>query len=159
MKKLRPEQTAGRLLLRKGMTLAVAESCTGGLICDRLTDVSGSSRYVSAGITAYSDRAKQRLLGVSERLIKRRGAVSSQVAMAMAQGIRKATRSDIGLAVTGVAGPGGGSKKKPVGLVYISVARRARSHTLRYLFSGRRRTIKIKSVRAAINLLVQELSP
>ncbi len=115
------EKVVGKLLSAKGLTLAVAESCTGGLIAKRVTDVPGSSRYFLSGVVAYSNEAKISLLDVPKALIETHGAVSSEVAVAMAQGVRKRAGADIGLAVTGIAGPDGGTPEKPVGLVYVGL--------------------------------------
>ncbi|MBI3951918.1 MAG: competence/damage-inducible protein A [Acidobacteria bacterium] len=116
------EQVVGRLLATNGLTLAVAESCTGGLIAKRITDVPGSSRYFLSGIVAYSNEAKANLLRVPSELIQAHGAVSPEVVEAMARGIMDRTGAHIGLAVTGIAGPEGGTPEKPVGLVYLGLA-------------------------------------
>ena len=116
------EGSVGRLLSERGATVALAESCTGGLISKRLTDVAGSSAYFVEGFVTYSNASKTRLLGVPEEMIAEHGAVSEPVARAMAEGARKASGADYGLSVTGVAGPGGGTEEKPVGLVYVGVA-------------------------------------
>jgi nicotinamide-nucleotide amidase len=116
------EQVVGGLLAAQGLTLAVAESCTGGLIAKRVTDVPGSSRYFLSGIVAYSNQAKIGLLGVPAELIEARGAVSPEVAEAMARGVRQRAGADVGVGVTGIAGPEGGTPEKPVGLVYIGLA-------------------------------------
>jgi nicotinamide-nucleotide amidase len=116
------EQVVGRLLAERGRTLAVAESCSGGLIANRLTDVPGSSRYLLAGLVTYSNASKVRELGVPAELIERHGAVSEPVARAMAEGVRRATGADLGLATTGVAGPDGGSTDKPVGTLWLALA-------------------------------------
>jgi nicotinamide-nucleotide amidase len=156
------EQVVGRYLADRGLTLAVAESCTGGLIGHRLTQVSGSSAYLDRVAVTYSNRAKSEWLGVPARLLKRHGAVSPQVAAAMARGIRSKSRVSIGLSVTGIAGPGGGTKDKPVGLVYIGVAaasstKRSGGFTQRFQFHGNRETIKLRASQAALNLLRQWL--
>ena len=116
------ESSVGRLLKEKGATVALAESCTGGLISKRLTDVAGSSAYFGDGFVTYSNEAKERLLGVPHETLVESGAVSEPVARAMAEGARKAAGADYGLSVTGVAGPDGGTKEKPVGLVFVGVA-------------------------------------
>ncbi len=113
------ERTVGTLLKKNDLTIAVAESCTGGLILSKLTDVSGSSDYVMDGIVAYSNEAKKRLLGVKQKTLKGYGAVSEQVAIQMAEGIRKRSKTDIGISATGIAGPTGATSRKPVGLVWI----------------------------------------
>jgi nicotinamide-nucleotide amidase len=116
------ESSVGRLLTERGATLALAESCTGGLISKRLTDVAGSSAYFVEGFVTYSNASKERLLGVPEEMLTEYGAVSGPVARAMAEGVRKISGADYGLSVTGVAGPGGGTEEKPVGLVFVGVA-------------------------------------
>jgi len=118
----RLEEVVGRLLRLQGKTVAVAESCTGGLIVHRITNVPGSSEYFERGIVAYSNRAKEELLQVPSSLIEQHGAVSPEVACAMAAGVRRLARTDLGVAVTGIAGPGGGTEAKPVGLTYIALA-------------------------------------
>src|SRR5207237_6808273 len=116
------EEVVGRRLSITGFTLSVAESCTGGLIAERLTNVPGSSRYFIEGVVTYSNESKTRLLGVDKELIREFGAVSQQVARDMASGVRHRAKTDFGLAVTGIAGPDGGTEDKPVGLVYIDLA-------------------------------------
>ncbi|CAA9442837.1 MAG: ADP-ribose pyrophosphatase of COG1058 family / Nicotinamide-nucleotide amidase [uncultured Rubrobacteraceae bacterium] len=116
------ESSVGRLLRERGATVALAESCTGGLISKRLTDVAGSSEYFGEGFVTYSNESKERLLGVPMEMLQEHGAVSEPVARAMAEGARKLAGADYGLSVTGVAGPGGGTREKPVGLVFVGVA-------------------------------------
>ena len=116
------ESSVGRLLAERGATVALAESCTGGLISKRFTDVAGSSAYFVEGFVTYSNASKERLLGVPEEMLAEHGAVSEPVARAMAEGARKISGADYGLSVTGVAGPGGGTEEKPVGLVFVGVA-------------------------------------
>ena len=115
------ESSVGRLLAERGATVALAESCTGGLISKRLTDIVGSSAYFVEGFVTYSNASKERLLGVPKKMFAEHGAVSEPVARAMAEGARKTSGADYGLSVTGVAGPGGGTEEKPVGLVYVGV--------------------------------------
>ena len=153
------EEVVGRELAKRGMTLAVAESCTGGLIGHRLTQVAGSSAYFDRGIICYSNEAKHDVLAVPLALLRRYGAVSSHVAAAMAKGVRLKSHTDIGLSVTGIAGPGGGTAKKPVGLVYIGLdvkgPRRSsrQTFTAEFRFHGDRHTIKMRSSQAALNLV------
>ena len=157
------EQTLVQTLIERGLTIGLAESCAGGLIADRITDTPGCSAAFLAGVISYSNESKTRLLGVSEDILKQHGAVSGQVAEAMAQGARRAAGSDIGIGVTGIAGPGGGSEQKPVGLVYIAVSmggkasptERTRSQEFR--FSGDRRHIKQRAAQAALVMLRSEL--
>jgi nicotinamide-nucleotide amidase len=116
------EGAVGRLLTERGETLSLAESCTGGLLVKRLTDGAGSSTYLKEGFVTYSNESKERLLGVPHDLLVEHGAVSEPVAKAMAEGVRKIAGTDYGLSVTGVAGPGGGSEEKPVGLVFVGIS-------------------------------------
>ena len=147
------EEVVGRHLLDQGLTVAPAESCTGGLIAHRLTQVPGSSAYVDRGVVSYSNRAKIELLGVSASLLKKHGAVSAPVAKAMAEGIRTRSKVDVGLSVTGIAGPGGGTARKPVGLVYVGLATSTGSATKEFRFHGERDTIKLRSSQAALDVL------
>lgn len=116
------EETVVRKLLARGMTIATAESCTGGLLAKRITDVAGASDVFEMGAVTYANRIKEQVLGVSAQTLEQYGAVSPQTAREMAEGIRKAAGSDIGIGITGIAGPGGGSAEKPVGLVYIAMS-------------------------------------
>ncbi|MBY0249131.1 MAG: competence/damage-inducible protein A [Nitrospiraceae bacterium] len=148
------EAVVGRLLLQQGRTVAVAESCTGGLISHRLTQVPGSSAYVDRGAVCYSNRAKTEMLGVPAELIVRHGAVSHEVAAAMAKGVRERAAVSVGLSVTGIAGPGGGAETKPVGLVYVGLDGGAGDVVTReFRFHGDRLTIKQRSSQAALDLL------
>jgi nicotinamide-nucleotide amidase len=152
------EEVVGSLLKEKGKTLACAESCTGGLIGHRLTAVPGSSAYFLESAVVYSDRAKTRRLGVPTALLARSGAVSSAVARAMAGGIRRTSGADLGLAVTGIAGPGGGTARKPVGLVYIALADGKKVGVHRNLFFGGRSDIKFQSSQRTLDLLRKSLT-
>ena len=147
------EEVVGRHLRDRGFTIALAESCTGGLIAHRLTQVAGSSAYVDRGVVCYGNRAKIELLGVSESSLRKYGAVNAQVAKAMAQGIRTRSKVDVGLSVTGIAGPGGGTTHKPVGLVYVGLATSRQSYTKKFQFHGERETIKLRSSQAALDML------
>jgi len=147
------EQVVGELLGLKGYTLATAESCTGGLLAGRITDVPGSSQYFLQGVVAYANEAKMNLLGVPGKLLQERGAVSPEVAEAMAIGVRRRAHSTIGVGVTGVAGPGGGSEAKPVGLVYIGIADDVQSSSRKFLFPGDRHLIRHLSVQAALDMI------
>ena len=148
------EEVVGRELTKRGLMLAVAESCTGGLIGHRLTQVAGSSAYVDRGAVCYSNRAKTEMLGVPEELIARHGAVSKEVAAAMACGIRERANVSVGLSVTGIAGPGGGTKTKPVGLVYVGLDDGTGLPIAReFRFHGDRNVIKQRSSQAALDLL------
>ena len=148
------EEVVGRELTKRGLMLAVAESCTGGLIGHRLTQVAGSSAYVDRGAVCYSNRAKTEMLGVPAELIAQRGAVSKEVAAAMACGIRERANVSVGLSVTGIAGPGGGTETKPVGLVYVGLDDgTGQPITREYRFHGDRNVIKQRSSQAALDLL------
>ena len=140
-------------LKKKDLTIATAESCTGGLIANTLTNISGSSEYFDRGVISYSNKAKMELLDVPEDLLKKNGAVSMQVAEAMANGIRKKSNVDIGIATTGIAGPTGGSKEKPVGLVYISISTKKDTFVKKYVFEGSRIENKKNSCDASLKLL------
>lgn len=147
------EAVVGDLLRARRLTVSVAESCTGGLLSSRLTDVSGSSDYFDRGAVCYSNRAKIEWLGVSESLLAEHGAVSEPVARAMASGIRALTGTAIGIGVTGIAGPGGGTSSKPVGTVAIAVVtpREARVRTMQLV--GGREMVKFQSAQAAMNMV------
>ena len=148
------EAVVGRLLLEGKHTLALAESCTGGLIGHRLTQVPGSSAYVDRGVISYSNKAKIELLGVPADLIERHGAVSAEVAAAMAKGVRERSGVSIGLSVTGIAGPGGATATKPVGLVYVGLdVGNGDVVTREHRFHGDRSVIKQRSSQAALDLL------
>ncbi|MCX5724357.1 MAG: competence/damage-inducible protein A [Nitrospirae bacterium] len=148
------EEVVGRELATRGLTLALAESCTGGLIGHRLTQVAGSSAYLDRGVVCYSNRAKTEMLGVPADLIARQGAVSRAVAVAMACGIRERAKVSVGLSVTGIAGPGGGTETKPVGLVYIGLdCGTGQPITREFRFHGDRTVIKQRSSQAALDLL------
>jgi nicotinamide-nucleotide amidase len=146
------EEVVGDLLKARGLTIAAAESCTGGLLMSRLTDVPGSSAYVRAGVIAYDNADKQRLLDVPEALLAQHGAVSEPVAVAMAEGIRARTGADVAVGITGIAGPGGGTPQKPVGTVVISVlAPGADAYVRTFQFIGERTQVKFQSTQAALN--------
>ncbi|MFQ5597487.1 MAG: CinA family protein [Nitrospiria bacterium] len=154
----RLEEKIGKRLLSIGQTIAVAESCTGGRIASRLTSVPGSSQYFESACVSYSNRAKEWLLSVPPALINEKGAVSKEVASAMAEGIRVEAGVDIGLAVTGIAGPGGGSRDKPVGLVYISLSDHHQTSNWEYRLRGDRETIQSEAAQTALELLRQYLA-
>ena len=150
-------EVIGHLMREKGLTLAISESCTGGLIQDHLTDVPGSSDYFIGGVVAYSNDIKINFLGVKPKSIERFGAVSSEIAEEMANGIRLKTGSDIGLSITGIAGPEGGSNEKPVGLVYIGYSDIKTSTSNKYLFGDDRIINKKRSAGMALGLLWNNL--
>ena len=145
------EDVVGGLLADRRLTIAAAESCTGGLIMSRLTDVPGSSRYVERGVVVYSNRSKTELLAVPEAVIASHGAVSEPVAIAMAEGVRSRSGVDIGVGVTGIAGPDGGTAEKPVGTVVIAVASASGSQVRTYRFVGGREMVKFQASQAALD--------
>ncbi len=151
------EEVVGRILREKGLTLAVAESCTGGMIADRITNVSGSSDYFERGVIAYSNKSKTSLLGVSEELIARHGAVSKEVAEAMAVGIRKIAGTDIGISTTGIAGPTGGTTEKPVGLVWIGYSDANGTLALKLNLGDHRLRTKERATQAALELVRRKI--
>ena len=138
----------------RGLTVATGESCTGGLVAHLITEVPGSSDYLVGGIVAYSNTVKERELGVPAALLAAHGAVSAQVAIAMAEGARERLGADLGVGVTGVAGPDGGTDEKPVGLVYVAVAGRGEPTVRRCLWPGDRSANKRDSAQAALELLL-----
>lgn len=151
------EEVVGDLLRERGWRVALAESCTGGLACSRLTDIAGSSDYVERGVVTYSNRAKTELLGVPETLVASSGAVSEPVALAMAAGVRQRAGVDIAVGITGIAGPAGGSPDKPVGTVVIAVAWADGHLVERYRFTGDRQAVKFQASQAALTMLRRRL--
>jgi len=145
------EGVVGEMLLQKKLTLSVAESCTGGLIGNLLTNVPGSSGYFPGGVIVYSNQAKMDLLGVSEQALDAYGAVSDPIAREMAAGVRRELKADLGLAVTGIAGPEGGTKEKPVGTVYIGLAFKDKTFSGKYRFWGKREQNKMNSAVMALD--------
>ncbi|HHH82788.1 MAG TPA: CinA family protein [Chloroflexi bacterium] len=147
-----PEVRLGALLRSRGLTLAVGESCTGGLVSHRITNMPGSSSYFLGGIVAYSNEIKERLLGVSPRSLEMHGAVSEQVALEMARGAQSALGADVGIAVTGIAGPGGGTPDKPVGLTWVAVSGPQGELVVEHRWRGGRAENKERSASAALKL-------
>lgn len=147
------EEVVGRFLRERGKRIAVAESCTGGMILQRLTNVSGSSAYVDRGTVTYSNESKQEMLGVSPTLIGAHGAVSREVAEAMAVGVRNMARVDIGLSVTGIAGPTGGTAEKQIGLIWIGYADAGSVTAAKFQFGGTRGIIRERATVAALDLV------
>ncbi|MEK6598962.1 MAG: CinA family protein [Deltaproteobacteria bacterium] len=150
-------ETIGRLMRKFGLTLAVGESCTGGLVCHKITNISGSSKYFRGGVIAYNNDIKEQALDVSEETLKRFGAVSKETAIAMARGAKKKLGCDIGLSVTGIAGPTGGSRAKPVGTVFTAISGKTREENKRFLFKGTRQAIKLKASNKALKMLEEFL--
>ena len=146
------EDVVGRLLIRNRKTIATAESCTGGLIGDRLTNISGSSLYYKGGIVAYSNSVKEKTIGVKKETLDSAGSVSEETALEMARGIRNKLNADIGLSTTGIAGPKGGTKEKPVGLVYIAISYDSGEKVYRFTFTPYRKTNKLMTSQAALNI-------
>ncbi|HEX7973791.1 MAG TPA: CinA family protein [Anaerolineales bacterium] len=152
------EVLAGELLRRRGLRLAVAESCTGGLIGHRITNVPGSSTYYMGSVTAYAYEAKVRLLGVHWETLEKYGAVSNETVLEMACGVRQALAADIGISVSGIAGPSGGTPEKPVGTVWIGLSAAGADEAWCYLWKGNRLQVKEQSAEQALRLLVEYLS-
>lgn len=147
------EMVLGQALRGRGLTFAVAESCTGGLLGHRITNVPGSSEYFLGGVVAYAYEAKERLLGVEHNTLYEHGAVSRETALEMARGARSVFGADIGLSVTGIAGPGGGLPEKPVGLTWVAVSMREGEWAESYIFEGDRHANKAQSAEGAMALL------
>lgn len=147
------EGVVAEKLTNRGLILAVAESCTGGLVSHRLTNIPGSSVFFRQGMIVYSNEAKKELLDVPDEVLEEFGAVSSQVAEAMARGVRLAGDADLGLAITGIAGPGGATPTKPVGLVYLALAYDGDCLVEKHTFSGQREEVKYRASQAALNIL------
>jgi nicotinamide-nucleotide amidase len=145
------------ILKKQNLKIATAESCTGGLIAHTLTNISGASDYFDRGVVSYSNKSKTELLGVPEKLIDKYGAVSNPAAKAMADGIRVKSEVDIGISTTGIAGPTGGTKEKPVGLVFIAISRKDNVLVKKYQFGGNRIQNKYDTCKAALDMLYETL--
>ena len=155
MKSIPPEEKVTRLFKKKKKTLAFAESCTGGLISNLVTNVSGSSGFFLGSIISYSNNVKVSTLGIPEKTIKKYGAVSREVALGMAKGARNILNSSVAVSITGIAGPTGGSKLKPVGLAYMALVSPTKQKTKKVLFSGTRTSIKKQFANAALELIIE----
>jgi PncC family amidohydrolase len=153
----RPELTLGELLRARGLKLATAESCTGGLIASRITDIPGSSDYFLGGIVAYSYEAKVELLGVSWDTLKQFGAVSRETVLEMARGVRKALGAELAIAVSGIAGPGGGLPNKPVGTTWIGLSASDGDRAELFQFQGDREQNKASAADRALEILIKHL--
>ena len=151
------EEEVGSLLRAGGKTIALAESCTGGLVSHRLTNIPGSSDYFICGFVTYSDSAKETVLGVGHELLIRYGAVSAPVVKSMARGAKRLAGADFALALSGIAGPAGGSREKPVGLVYIALEGPAGTKVAKHNFQGERSAVKNQSTRKALLMLREAL--
>jgi PncC family amidohydrolase len=147
------EEKIGQQLLAQGLTLATAESCTGGLVAHRLTNISGSSAYFLGGFVTYSNEAKERFVGVRHETLLDHGAVSEETAREMARGARQEMGVDVAVAITGIAGPTGGTPEKPVGLVYVALSAVDTELCRRFVWSGDRVSNKIESAEAALQLV------
>lgn len=153
------EAQVGALLRARGLTVAVAESCTGGLVLHRLTNIAGSSDYLLGGVVAYANASKQAVLKVKQGTLIAHGAVSAETALEMAAGVRELFRADYAVSITGIAGPGGGTAEKPVGLTYIGLAGPAGQHTSeQHLWDGDRAAVKAASAEAALLLLLRAVA-
>ncbi len=152
------EVVVGRLLRQRGLRLAVAESCTGGLVGHLITNVPGSSTYYMGSVTAYAYEAKVRLLGVRWETLEKYGAVSKETVLEMACGVRRALAADIGAAVSGIAGPGGSTPDKPVGLTWVGISAAGVDEAWRFIWDGDRLQIKEKAAQAVLQSLVDYLS-
>ena len=146
-------QQAHLRLLKSGKTVATAESCTAGLLSSLLTQLPDSSRYFILGITTYSNQAKQAILKIPPSVIRKKGAVSKETALLMAQGVRKLAQTDFGISITGIAGPTGGTPQKPVGTVFIALSFKNKNICKKFVFTGNRRTIRKQASLKALKLL------
>ncbi len=151
------EARVGEVLRQRNLTLALAESCTGGLIASLVTDVPGSSDYFLASLVTYANSSKVALLGVSERTLREHGAVSEEAAREMASGARKVTGADVGLSATGIAGPGGATSRKPVGLVHFALDVRGEVTADKVVFPGDRQAVKRAAAEHALGMLIDRL--
>lgn len=151
------EEKLVSLLVEKGLTVTTAESCTGGMIASQIVNVSGASDVFNAGFITYANSAKEAYAGVLSETLQTYGAVSSQVALEMARGVAKTADADVGISVTGIAGPGGGSEEKPVGLVYIGCHVCGKTDYKEFHFMGDRLTIRQNSAKEAINFAIEML--
>ncbi len=152
---MKPEETLKELFTRKSLTIATAESCTGGLVAGRITDVPGSSAILLGGVVSYSNEAKEHLLGVSHEVLEQVGAVSEEVARQMARGARERLGADVAVSVTGIAGPDGGTPEKPVGLTWIGLSDAHGDRAERFVWGSDRAGNRERSVEAALNLLIE----
>lgn len=154
---MRLEKKIGRQLAKHSLSLCTAESCTGGLVAGRITNVSGASGCFEGGFITYSNAAKSRIIGVPKELIEKYGAVSDETARAMAEGARKRLFTDMSVAVTGIAGPTGGTPDKPVGTVYIAVARDGKTSVRKFMFTGTRYGIRRQTTEEALKFMLDEM--
>jgi len=150
-----PEEQLAACLSKKKLTVATAESCTGGQVSDRITNLAGASNFFLGGIVAYSNQAKLSLLGVDEATLNQHGAVSRETALEMAVGARRVFSADLAVSITGIAGPEGGTAEKPVGLTWIGISSEAGASAVRHIWDGDRLANKRSSANAALNLLLE----
>jgi len=151
---MKPEERLRDIFLHKGLTIATAESCTGGLVAGRITNVPGSSAILLGGIVSYSNEAKENLLGVSHDALVQHGAVSEEAARQMARGARERLGADVAVSVTGIAGPGGGTPEKPIGLTWIGIADAQGDRAEKFVWNSDRAGNREQSVDAALNMLI-----
>jgi len=140
-------------LLKSGKTLGTAESCTAGLLSSLLTQFSGSSKYFILGLTTYSNQAKENILGIPASIIRKKGAVSQEIALLMAQNVRKLAKTNFGISITGITGPTGGTPQKPVGTVFIAISSKNKNACKKFVFKGNRSTIRKQASLKALQLL------
>ena len=152
------EEKLLKAMLKNKLTLSIAESCTGGLLSHRITNIPGSSKVLLLGITAYSNEFKNKILKVPLRIIREKGAVSAEVVKAMAEGIRALAQASLGIGITGIAGPDGGTKEKPVGTVFIGLSTNKETFVSKFNFSGNRLEIKRKSTEKALEIILDFLA-
>lgn len=151
------EVLVGELLVQQKLLLAVAESCTGGLVSHRITNVSGSSSYFMGSVVSYANEAKMKLLGVSPEILEKNGAVSAETVLQMARGVRSALGADLGISTSGIAGPTGGTQDKPVGTTWVGFSSAEGEEARHFLFEGDRLAVKEQAAQAALQILVDHL--
>ena len=145
-----------KILIKKKLTISLAESCTGGMVSSAITDISGSSSVFALGLIVYSNKSKTKLLKIPKKIIKKYGAVSKEICLNMVKNINKISKTNISLSVTGIAGPGGGTKKKPVGLVYVGIKKGNKIEVKKYLFKNKGRAyIRKKIVNTSLKLILR----
>lgn len=156
-KEIQLEEMVVGMLQQKGLTISCAESCTGGLLTGRIVNVSGASDVLQQSFVTYSNDAKRKLLKVKKKTLKKYGAVSKQTAKEMAKGVAKASKAEVGVGVTGIAGPYGGTAEKPVGLVYIGVSYKEKTTVKKCLFTGNRQQVREAAVEKALRMVYKKL--
>ncbi len=154
---MQTEQRISKLLNQKHKTISIAESCTGGLLCHRITNIPGSSEYFKLGVIPYANEEKIKVLNIPKKLLETKGAVSPEVAKLMAQNIRRIAKTDFGIGITGIAGPAGKTPQKPLGLVYIAFASARKRTVKKFNFKGSRLSIKTQATEAALKLLEKSI--